>query len=103
MLGNSPDPAEVTVSNGLVKYDLVSYEYYDGDLPWDRLSFTPGLTMDNYTFIDAVVLLQLIEARRLKVEIFYGQTSSDVTGFTDDAKFYVRYSQDNRQALSRYL
>lgn len=90
VLGNSPDPAEVTVSNGLVKYDLVSYEYYDGDLTWDRLSFTRGLTMGNYPFIDAVVLVQLIEARRLKVEIFYGQTSSDVNGFTDDAKFYVR-------------
>ncbi len=89
VLGNSPDPAEVIVSNGLVKYDLVSYEYYDGDLTWDRLSFTRGLTMGNYPFIDAVVLVQLIEARRLKVEIFYGQTSSDVNGFTDDAKFYL--------------
>ncbi|MES9825850.1 MAG: hypothetical protein ABW127_15605 [Candidatus Thiodiazotropha endolucinida] len=46
--------------------------------------------MDNYAFIDAVVLVQLIEARRLKVEIFYGQTSSDVTAFTNDAKLYVR-------------
>jgi hypothetical protein len=90
VLGNTPDPADITVSSGLVKYDLVTYEYYDGALPWDRLSFTQGLSMDNYTFIDAVVLVQLVEERRLKVEIFYGQTSSDVSGFTEDAKFYTR-------------
>ncbi|MEW8505378.1 MAG: M23 family metallopeptidase [Candidatus Thiodiazotropha sp.] len=90
VLGNTPDPATVDVSTGLVKYDLVSYEYYAGDLPWDRLSFTQGMTMDNYSFIDAVVLVQLVSERRLKVEIFHGQTSEDVTGFTDDAIHYVR-------------
>jgi hypothetical protein len=90
VLGNSPDPADVTVSSGLVKYDLVTYEYYDDGVPWDRLSFTQDLSMDNYTFIDAVVLVQLVEERRLKVEIFYGQTSSDVTNFTQDAKFFTR-------------
>ncbi len=90
VLGNTPDPADVTLSSGLVKYDLVSYEYYDGAVPWDRLSFTQGLSMDNYSFIDAVVLVQLMETRRLKVEIFHGQTSSDITGFTDDAKYYTR-------------
>ena len=90
VLSNTPDPADVTLSSGLVKYDLVSYEYYDGGVPWDRQSFTQNLSMDNYTFIDAVVLVQLIETRRLKVEIFYGQTSSDITGFTDDARYYTR-------------
>jgi hypothetical protein len=90
VLGNTPDPADITVSSGLVKYDLVTYEYYDEDIPWDRLSFTQGLTMDNYTFIDAVVLVQLVDQRRLKVEIFYGQTSSDVTDFTEEAMYYTR-------------
>jgi hypothetical protein len=90
VLGNSPDPADITVSSGLVKYDLVSYEYIDDGVPWDRKSFTQGLTMENYSFIDAVVLLQLVETRRLKIEIFYGHTSSDVSGFTDDALFYNR-------------
>lgn len=90
VLGNTPDPADITVSSGMVKYDLVTYEYYDGAVPWDRLSFTQDLTMDNYTFIDAVVLVQLVDERRLKVEIFYGQTSSDVSDFTEDAKFYTR-------------
>ncbi|ODB82234.1 hypothetical protein A3194_18330 [Candidatus Thiodiazotropha endoloripes] len=90
VLGNSPDPAEVSISSGLIKYDLVSYDYYDNGIPWDRSSFTQGLEMDNYTFIDAVVLVQLLEAGRLKVEIFHGQTSTDVSGFTEDAKIYVR-------------
>ncbi|MES9946150.1 MAG: hypothetical protein ABW080_14435 [Candidatus Thiodiazotropha sp.] len=90
VLGNTPDPADVTLSSGLVKYDLVSYEYYGGGVPWDRLSFTQGLSMDNYSFIDGVVLVQLMETRRLKVEIFHAQTSSDITGFTDDARYYTR-------------
>ncbi|MES9940206.1 MAG: hypothetical protein ABW104_14085 [Candidatus Thiodiazotropha sp. 6PLUC2] len=52
-------PADASISSGLVKYDLVSYDYYDNGIPWDRSSFSQGLTMDNYTFIDAVVLVQL--------------------------------------------
>jgi hypothetical protein len=90
VLGNSPDPADVTISSGLVMYDLVTYEYIDAGVPWDRHSFTQGLSMENYTFIEAVVLVQLVEARRLKVEIFYGQTSADITAFTDNALFYTR-------------
>lgn len=50
----------------------------------------PLLSMDNYTYIDAVVLVMLVEQRRVKVKIFYGQTSSDVTDFTEDAKYYTR-------------
>ncbi|MEW8321385.1 MAG: M23 family metallopeptidase [Candidatus Thiodiazotropha taylori] len=88
--GNTPDPAEVSTSSGLVKYDLVSYDYYDNGIAWDRSSFTQGLEMDNYTFIDAVVLVQLLQEGRLKVEIFHGQTSADVNDFTEDAKIYVR-------------
>ncbi|MCU7918544.1 MAG: M23 family metallopeptidase [Candidatus Thiodiazotropha sp. (ex Epidulcina cf. delphinae)] len=90
ILGNAPDPADVSVSSGLVKYDLVAYEYYDGGIPWDRVSFAQGLTMDNYAFIDAVVLVQLVGERRLKVEIFHGQTSTGVNSFTASAQYYVR-------------
>jgi len=90
VLGNSPDPADVSVAVGLVEYDLVTYEYYDGAMPWDRSSLVQGLSMDNYSFIDAVVLVQLVEDRRLKVEIFHGQTSVDVSDFTASALYYVR-------------
>jgi hypothetical protein len=87
---NLPDPADVSMATGLVKYDLVTYEYYNGAERWDRTSFVQGLTMDNYPSIYAVVLVQLVEDRRLKVEIFYGQTSADVSDFTGSALYYVR-------------
>jgi hypothetical protein len=90
ILGNTPDPAAVNEASGLVKYDLVDYEYYEGGLPWDRRTHTQDLSMDNYTFINAVVLVQMVGPRRLKLEIFHGQTSSDVADFTSNALFYVR-------------
>ena len=88
--GNSPDPADVSVAVGLVKYDLVSYEYYNGATRWDRSTLVKGLTMQNDTFVDGVVLVQLVEDRRLKMEIFHGQSSTSVSGFTGAALFYVR-------------
>lgn len=90
VLGNTPDPASVNEASGLVKYDLVQFEYYDGGIPWDRRTHTQNLTMHNYTFVDAVVLVQMVAPRRLKLEIFHGQTSSDVSDFTANALFFER-------------
>jgi len=89
VVGNAPDPADVSVGT-LVKYDLVQYEYYNGAQPWDRASLVQGLTMDNYATIDSVVLLQLVESRRLKMEIFHGQSSANVSNFTAGALYFVR-------------
>ncbi len=91
--GNSPDPANVTVSTGLVKYDLVQFDYYLGDTGqgWDRFTYAKGLKSRNIgNTIFGVVLLQLIQDRKLKVEIFLGKTSSDVIGFSDAAMIYER-------------
>ncbi len=88
--GNSPDPAGVSIESGLVKYDLVQYEYYNNLTPWDRKTLVQGLTMDNYPHINSVVLLQLVEPRKLKMEIFYNKTSSEINDFTCCALYYVR-------------
>lgn len=84
--GNSPDPAEVSVETGLVKYELVSYYYGD----WDQKSLVRGIKVKNYESTEGVVLFQLIEDRKLKVEIFPGKTSAEVNGFTENAKTYER-------------
>ena len=48
------------------------------------------LKIENYDFVQGVVLFQLIEDRKLKVEIFPGKEGSEVNGFTEDAKIYER-------------
>ncbi|MFQ5716956.1 MAG: hypothetical protein ACE5GQ_07610, partial [Nitrospinales bacterium] len=47
--GNFPDPASVTVGRGLVKYELVNFDYFlgDGGPFWDRISFADNLVARN--------------------------------------------------------
>ena len=88
--GNSPDPATVDMSTDLVEYEFVHYDFYDGDLHWDRETLVKGLDVRNYSFVQGVVLFQLIDERRLKVELFPGMEASEVDGFTANARIYVR-------------
>jgi len=89
--GNSPDPAEVGTSTGLIKYELVSYRHYIGDKEWDyREEFSQNLKVKNGEGVLGVVLMQMLEDRKLKVEVFPDKTANEVTGFTENAKIYVR-------------
>jgi hypothetical protein len=88
--GNSPDPANISVNDGLVIYELTDYEYYKNGTLWDKKSLVQGLKLQNGESIRGTILLQLIEDRKLKVEIVPGEIASQVTGFTDNAKFYER-------------
>jgi len=87
---NSPDPANVSVENGQILYEIVDYEYYDGEEIWDRQSLVKGLKLRNSDYVQGVVLFQLIEDRKLKVEIFPDQTAAGVGTFTENAMIYVR-------------
>lgn len=87
---NSPDPADVSVATGQILYELVDYDYYDGDVRWDRESLVKGLKLRNNDFVQGVVLFQLIEDRKLKVEIFPYMTAEVVGTFTENAMIYVR-------------
>jgi len=87
--GNTPNPAEVGVGT-LVKYELVDFEYKDGNKFWDRQSLVKGLQGVEGRDMHGVILLELIEDRRLKVEVFPGKSGSEVSGFTDNAKIYER-------------
>lgn len=86
---NSPDPANVTVGE-LVEYELVDFSYFTDYDQWDSISLVKGLKIRNYNDIQGVILLQLIEDRLLKVEIFPDKSADDVSGFTESASFYVR-------------
>jgi hypothetical protein len=87
--GNSPDPANVSVKQGLIKYELAEYDYYYNNKQWDRNSLVKGLKVkNNDNYVKGMILLQLLENRKLKVEIFPEKT--DVKGFTNNAMTYVR-------------
>jgi hypothetical protein len=88
--GNSPDPADVSVESGLVKYELVGYDYYDEDSHWDRSSLVKGLKIKNDEYIHATVLFQLVDDRELKMEVFYNQTADMIEDFSNDALIFVR-------------
>jgi hypothetical protein len=87
---NSPDPADVSVATGQILYELVDYDFYDGEQVWDRESLVQGLKLRNSDFVQGVVLFQLIEDRKLKVEIFPYMTADGVGTFTENAMIYVR-------------
>jgi len=82
--GNSPNPKDVGVSTGLVKYELVNYDYMVGDTGryWDRISYAKGVKAVGTNEVQGVVLVQLMSDRKLKVESFSGKSAAEVTGFS---------------------
>lgn len=87
---NSPDPADISVDDGLVIYELVDYEYYKNDIIWDRESLVQGLKIKEGKSPRGTILLQMLGQQKLKVEIFPNETSEILTSFTKNAKIYVR-------------
>ncbi|MBI2653754.1 hypothetical protein HYX02_02980 [Candidatus Woesearchaeota archaeon] len=88
--GNAPKPDEVDVDTGLIKYELVDYRYYDRDKEWNYKTLVKGLKIKNGNNILGVALLQMLEDRKLKIEVFPDKTDAQVNGFTENAKIYVR-------------
>ncbi len=79
--GNAPDPAKVSVQDGLVKYELV----------WGRLG-TAGQRQERLDadVTQGVVLAQLQADGRLKLEVFPRRNAPEVTGFTAAARLLER-------------
>lgn len=89
--GNMPDPATVSVTSGLTKYELVDTEYMTEEGTWwDRISFAKIFKVVAFNEIAGVVLVEMLESRRIRFEVFPGKTASEVTGFTSEAKIYER-------------
>ena len=91
-IGSSPDPARVDVSTGVVKYELGKIEYYSaatGEL-WDGRHYLPHVRTRAGSFVAGTVLMQLTGRRRLKMEIFPGETAAQVSGFDSNAIAYER-------------
>ena len=90
--GNTPDPADVTPSSGIIKYELMQADWVVATTGehWDRAS-NPGSELRGpYGHEKGTLLIQMIENRRIKVEVFLEKAPSEVEGFTDAARIYER-------------
>ncbi|MBI2022814.1 hypothetical protein HYS97_03130 [Candidatus Daviesbacteria bacterium] len=89
--GNSPDPKDVTKAYGVTKYELMRFDYYEPNgNRWDTISLVSGLTAKNTEELAGVVLFELQEDGKLKVEAFPGKSASQVSRFTTKAIIYER-------------
>ncbi|MBI2112059.1 hypothetical protein HYT52_00795, partial [Candidatus Woesearchaeota archaeon] len=88
--GNVPYPRDVTLDSGLVEYELVGFYFYLDGQRWDFKGLTKDLMIKNNDDVRGVALVQLVDKRRLKLELFEGKTGNHVNGFTDKAVFYER-------------
>src|SRR3989344_3643285 len=90
VVGNDPDPSQVGVESGIIKYELTAFDYFSSGTKWDSLHYVPNLVAKNTNEIAGVVLFQLLNSSTLKVEVFPGKTASQVSGFTANALTYER-------------
>lgn len=90
---NSPLPEHVSVESGIVKYDLVSWAFKKSNGQyWDY--FTPAqnlrLVVPENSPTKGCLVLQMLEAEKLKFELFPGKTCVKVKNFTASALIYTR-------------
>jgi len=79
--GNQPDPAKVSKETGMVKYDLIMPNI-------DDKTGKPFADFQERQL--GVMLVELLDKRRLQVEVFPGKKAGDITGFTKAALIYER-------------
>lgn len=92
---NGPDPADVSVTSGMIKYELVDYQYKNettGQVDENSDTFDPANVYKpvNDESVIAVLLVQLTADRILKMEVFPGKTAGQVGSFTNNAQIYER-------------
>ena len=92
VIGNSPDPATVAESAGLVRYELGLVETYSPatGLRWDGKAYVPHVRTRASPGVIGTVLMQMMAARSLKIEIFPGKSASQVAGFDANAVMFER-------------
>ena len=83
-----PDPKDVSASTDLVKYELVQLE--DIGHEYNIVSQGKAIYTRNSDKVVGTMLVQMVEDNKIKVEVFPGKTSSQVSGFTEKASIYER-------------
>lgn len=91
VIGNTPDPATIGITEGLTKYQLTSCSYVHANgSSWDGLAPATDLQLRIQTNVEGTFLTQLQSTRKLKFEVFAGKTAAQVSGFDDQAVTYER-------------
>lgn len=83
--GNGPDFATVNADSGPVAYELVPQKIYNAP----TASAGPSQDAADGPVL-GVVLVEVLEGERLRVQVFPGQAADAVSGFTDEAQIYER-------------
>ena len=90
----APHPEEVSAETGLVKYELVDWQYVYGanNQPWTGINrkMQSDIRVKVYPHIRGVVIFSLLDDDHLKAEFFPGKTAEEVSSFTANARVYVR-------------
>lgn len=86
--GNQPDFKNIGKSDGLIKYELVTLKDVTKEGGYESNSTL--ITENDESKILGTMLVQMLEERKIKMEIFPGKTKNQVNGFTDNAKNFVR-------------
>jgi hypothetical protein len=92
VIGNSPDPAIVAESTGLVRYELGLIQTYSPvtGLQWDSKTYLPHIRTRASAGVIGTVMFQIMAARSLRVEIFPGKSANQVAGFDANALMFER-------------
>ena len=85
--GNT-DPADLGKEDGLVKLELVSLDDFSDECGFP--SEGKVLCTKNTDTVVGVMLVQMLEDRKIKAETFPEKTAGQVSGFTENAKIYER-------------
>ena len=82
------DPAKIGAEDGLVKLELVSIDDIGNECGFP----TQGkpLCTRNSDKVVGIMLVQMLDSNKIKVELFPGKAASQVNNFTSDAKIYER-------------
>lgn len=90
-LGNTPNPAQVDTSTGLVKYQLRQFSYIKANGSfWDGNSLTKNPKVRANVQDFGCLLVQLVSARSLKAEPFPNKPCPSIPSFTQSATTYER-------------
>jgi hypothetical protein len=90
--GNGPDPAQVSLATAPVKYELRYWGYFHRQTgkSWDYREPFDEFRVLPWGEVQGTVLMNMVSERKLKVEVFPGERSTDVQGFTANAVLYER-------------
>ncbi len=88
---DSPNPAEVSLETGLVKYTLVDYRSYVNGQNWDGMTLPTGpISLHKYPDVQGCFLVQMTATRNITAEAFPGKSCASVENFSDAAVTYER-------------